>query len=186
MRRNNCLKYIHEREIFAKNSCFRKKNWNKYKITNYTLASLLNMQAPNYEQLTEYHTEDGSEDYRENNPAGVIANHMGEEVFEDAPEETKAGDNVVEVLMGLEHHNNAPEASFLEEKTLKGVLGLAVECPLVSQKASNVGIRHVIGGCTSSATKRGADGIRWHCLPRKKLRVQKDATRGLRSCWCKK
>ena len=78
------------------------------------------MQAPNYERLTEYHTEDGSEDYRENDQAGVIANHMGEEVFEDAPEEIKAGDDVVEVLMGLEHHNNAPEASFIEETNVEG------------------------------------------------------------------
>ena len=80
----------------------------------------MNMQAPHYERFTEDPTEDGSEGYREDNSAEVLENHMGEEVFEDAPEETEAGDNVVEVNVGVELHDNAPEALILEEKNVEG------------------------------------------------------------------
>ena len=61
----------------------------------------MNMQAPHYERFTEDKTEDGSEGYREDNSAEVLENHMGEEVFEDAPEETETRENVVEVNVGV-------------------------------------------------------------------------------------
>ena len=80
----------------------------------------MNMQAPHRERFTEDPIEDGSEGYSEEKSAEVIENHMGEEVFEDAPEEIELKEDVVEVNVGVEVNNNAPEALLLEEKNVEG------------------------------------------------------------------
>ena len=78
------------------------------------------MQAPHRERFAEDPIEDGSEGYSEEKSAEVIENHMGEEVFEDAPEEIELKEDVVEGNVGAEVYDNAPEAVIVEAKIVQG------------------------------------------------------------------